>query len=59
MADDAVGDEILGSGRDVVEAHRFAERFDADHAEPGFALDGLAGDVALACDRWIDAVEEA
>src|SRR5882672_2912402 len=57
MADDAVGDEILGLRRDVVQP-RGLQRLDADHIQARVALDGLTGDVELARDRRADRVEE-
>src|SRR6185503_13215800 len=47
VADHAIGDEVLGLGRDVKEPHRLSERFDRDDAELGRALHCLAADIAL------------
>ena len=58
MAHYAVGDEVPGTGRDVVQPHRL-QRLDADHVQARVALDGLALDVELARNGRADGVEEA
>ena len=60
VADDAVGDEVAGAGRDVVQAHRAAERLDATHTRASRrVLSAVPSTVALARDRRVGEVEEA
>ena len=58
VADDTVGDEVAGPGRDVVEPHRHAERLDGTTRVLRVGLQRHARDRALAGDRRIGRVEE-
>ena len=58
VAHDAVGDEVAGAGRDVVEPHVQPERLDRRDACRSRRLQRHAGDRALARDRRADRVEE-
>ena len=59
MADDAVGDEVPGSGRDVVQPHRHVERPDRLHAELRGVLNRESVNRPLARDRRVGAEKEA
>src|ERR1700719_1108551 len=58
MAHYAVGDEIPGLGRDVVQPHGL-QRLDAEDLQARVALDGLAIEVELARNGRADGMEEA
>jgi hypothetical protein len=58
VADDAVGDEVFGARRDVVEAHGLPEGLDADNAQLRVAFDGLVLQVQLASDCRTEGVKE-
>jgi hypothetical protein len=59
VADDAVRDEVAGSGRDVVHRHLDVERLDGDNTQPRPTLERETFDRPFARDRGIDRVEEA